>query len=234
MKRQRVISVVVASEYPMYRLGMSAMLKTSGVRVVGEASSVDEVLAGIRRKKPDLLLLDLQLRDAENLGFLREAKSSRPGMQVIIVVSRDQVAHLPEAIGLGCSGFLTKQVTPKQLVKTVRAVIAGDGVVEPGLLHEVLGEVTSRPARVSEPPAETLSVPERQVLRLITEGRTNLQIAQALGYSLGTVKSYVQKIMLKLAVKDRTQAAVKATRTGLDEVSSRPASHLTDRPPRIF
>jgi len=72
------------------------------------------------------------------------------------------------------------------------------------------------------------------VLRLITEGRTNLQIAQALGYSLGTVKTYVQKIMLKLAVKDRTQAAVKATRTGLDEVSSQPASHLTDRAPRIF
>ena len=219
MTRERVITVVVAAEYPMYRLGMRAMLDKSAVRVVGEASSVGEVLAGIRRRKPDLLLLDLQLRGAETLGFLREAKSYHPGMHVIIVVSREQAAHLPEAISLGCSGFLTRQATPKQLIKTVRAVIAGDGVVEPGLLHELLGEVARHPARVPEPPTETLSAPEREVLRLITGGRTNLQIAQSLGYSLGTVKSYVQKIMLKLSVKDRTQAAVMATRTGLDDVS---------------
>jgi two-component system, NarL family, response regulator DevR len=220
--KQRVINVLVASEYPVYRVGMRGMLAGSSLRVVGEASSVGEVLSRVRTKRPDVLLLDLQLRGADSLDFLREAKTSQPRMQVVVVVSRERAAHLPEAINLGCSGFLTKQVTASQLVKTVRAVVHGDGVVEPGLLHELLGEVSRQPAKLPEPHREALSVPEREVLRLITEGRTNRQIAQALGYSFGTVKNYVQKIMLKLAVTDRTQAAVKAARTGLDDALRTP------------
>ena len=217
--KQRVINVLVASEYPVYRVGMRGMLAGSSLRVIGEASSVGEVLSRVRTKRPDVLLLDLQLRGADDLDFLREAKRSQPQMQVVVVVSRERAAHLPEAINLGCSGFLTKHATPAQLVKTVRAVVHGDGVVEPGLLHELLGEVARQSSKIPEPHGEALSIPEREVLGLITQGRTNRQIAQSLGYSFGTVKNYVQKIMLKLAVTDRTQAAVKAARTGLDDTS---------------
>jgi len=203
--KQRVVNVLVASEYPVYRVGMRGMLAGSSLRVIGEASSVGEVLSRVRTKRPDVLLLDLQLRGADDLAFLREAKRSQPQMQVVVVVSRERAAHLPEAINLGCSGFLTKHATPAQLVKTVRAVIHGDGVVEPGLLHELLAKCPG-----SHPRSRSPTWRRCRFLGLITQGRTNRQIAQSLGYSFGTVKNYVRKIMLKLAVTDRTQGA-KAT-----------------------
>jgi DNA-binding NarL/FixJ family response regulator len=109
------------------------------------------------------------------------------------------------------------EVTARKLIQTVRAVASGERVVEPVLLNELLGELGKRKSTTESETTEALSVTEREVLRLITRGQTNRQIAQALGYRLGTVKSYVQRIMLKLGVADRIQAAVKAARYGLDQ-----------------
>jgi len=185
--------------------------------VVGEAASVTEVVSSVRRKEPDVLLMDLQLRGNNSPDCLAEIKSARPEMRIVIVTPREQAAYLLHAINLGCSGFVSKEVTARRLVQTVRAVASGARVVEPVLLNELLAELGKRKSTTASETTEALSVTEREVLRLITQGQTNRQIAQALGYRLGTVKSYVQRIMLKLGVADRIQAAVKAARDGLDQ-----------------
>ena len=221
--RPRSIKIVVASEYPIFRIGATAVFSGSSVRVVGEAASVTEAVSRVRRKEPDVLLMDLQLRGNNGPDCLTEIKAARPEMRIIIVGSRERAAYLLHAINLGCSGFVTKEVTARRLIHTVRAVAAGERIVEPVLLNELLGEVGKRTRTTESETTETLSVTEREVLRLITRGQTNRQIAQALGYRLGTVKSYVQRIILKLGVADRIQAAVKAARYGLDQP-------LTDSP----
>jgi DNA-binding NarL/FixJ family response regulator len=215
--RPRSIKIVVASEYPIFRIGATAVFSGSSVRVVGEAASVTEAVSSVRRKEPDVLLMDLQLRGNNSPDCLTEIKSARPEMRIVIVASRERAAYLVHAINLGCSGFVTKEVTARRLIQTVRAVASGERVVEPALLNELLGEVGKRKSTTESETTEALSVTEREVLRLITRGQTNRQIAQALGYRLGTVKSYVQRIILKLGVADRIQAAVKAARYGLDQ-----------------
>jgi DNA-binding NarL/FixJ family response regulator len=221
--KPRSIKIVIASEYPIFRIGVAALFKGSTVRVVGEAASVSETVSRIRRTKPDVLLIDLALRDNTSPECLTEIKSVRPGTRIIVVVSPERAAYLLHAFKLGCLGFVTKEVTARRLIQAVRAVASGERVLEPGLLSELVGEVDKRPSTTEIETIETLSVTEREVLRLITRGQTNRQIAQALGYRLGTVKSYVQRIMLKLGVADRIQAAVKAARYGLDQP-------LTDSP----
>jgi DNA-binding NarL/FixJ family response regulator len=215
--RARSIKIVVASEYPIFRIGATAVFNGSSVRVVGEAASVHETVSQIRRKEPDVLLMDLQLRGNQSPDCLKEIKSARPETRIIVVVSHERVAYLLPAINVGCSGFVTKEVTARRLIQTVRAVASGERVLESELLNELLGEVSKRPSPTELEAIETLSVTEREVLWLIARGQTNRQIGQMLGYRLGTVKSYVQRIMLKLGVADRIQAAVKATRYGLDQ-----------------
>jgi len=207
--RPRSIKIVVASEYPIFRIGATAVFSGSSVRVVGEAASVTEAVSSVRRKEPDVLLMDLQLRGNNSPDCLTEIKSARPEMRIVIVASRERAAYLLHAINLGCSGFVTMEVTARRLIQTVRAVASGE--------RELLGELGKRKSTTESETTEALSVTEREVLRLITRGQTNRQIAQALGYRLGTVKSYVQRIMLKLGVADRIQAAVKAARYGLDQ-----------------
>ena len=191
------------------------MLKGSSIRVVGEAATLNGAVESVRAHRADVLLVDLQILVGDSTTFLAGIEAARPMAKVVVVASLERAADLPHAIGGRCSGFLTKHVTPQGLVKAVRAVVNGESVVEPGLLNELLGELAKRPTRIAVEPTDMLSVTERDVLRLIAEGKTNRHIAQELGYSLGTVKNYVQKIMAKLGVTDRVQAAVKAARVGL-------------------
>jgi two-component system nitrate/nitrite response regulator NarL len=230
--KPRSIKIVVASEYPIFRIGVAALFKGSTVRVVGEAASVSETVSAIRRTKPDVLLIDLALRDNTSPECLTEIKSSRPDTRIIVVVSPERAAYLLHAIKLGCVGFVTKEVTARRLIQAVRAVASGERVLEPGLLSELVGEVDKRPSTTESETAEALSVTELEVLRLIARGQTNRQIAHRLGYRLGTVKSYVQRIMRKLGVADRVQAAVRAARCGLDqEPSDAATAGLRARPP---
>lgn len=216
--KSRPINIVVASAYPIFRLGATAAFNGSSVRVVGEAASVNETLSRIRRKEPDILLMDLHLRGNNSPDCLTGIKSARPEMRIVIVGSREQVAYLRHAINLGCLGFVTKEVTARRLIQTVRTVASGERVLEPELLNELLGEVEKGSSATKIETTETLSVIERDVLRLITQGQTNRQIAQTLGHRLSAVKSCVQRIMLKLGVEHRIQAAVKAARHGLDQL----------------
>src|SRR5260370_29576187 len=138
------MKMVVASECRICRIGATAVFRGSSVRVVGEAGSVPEAVSSVRRKEPDVLLMDLQLRGNNSPDCLTEIKSARPEMRIVIVASRERAAYLLHAINLGCSGFVTMEVTARRLIQTVRAVASGGRGVEPGLLNELLGELGKR------------------------------------------------------------------------------------------
>lgn len=213
--KRKVINVLIVDEYPVVRVGLRAMLKTPGLRVVGEAATADAALRLVVTRRPDVVLMEVGALGAEGYDFLRLIKEKRPKVSLVVLTKERSVYHLSRAMAAGCSGFFVKSVGREELLRGIRSIARGECIVEPTLLRELLKEVAQGQDLVKGKAGEALTIPEREIISLIAEGRTNNQIAHRLGYSVGTVKDYVQKIIQKLEVSDRTQAAVKAVRLGL-------------------
>ncbi len=207
--------VLAVDDHPMVREGLKSML-AEDVAAWAEAASGEEAVRKVPEFTPDLVLLDLQLPDLDGLTVLRRIKLSAPAARVLIVTMHDHAPYVQEAIKLGASGYVLKGITRRELLAAVRAVLEGGSVIDPRLLSRVVEAVAAEPG---SPPswatAEPLTPLERQVLTLVTHGLTNREAADRLGCSVGTVKKYVQRIIEKLQVTDRTQAAVEAVRRGL-------------------
>ena len=208
--------VLVVDDHPMVREGIKSML-TGEVAALAEAGSGEDALTQLVALKPDLVLLDVQLPDVDGLTVLRRIKALSPTTSVLIVTMHDNPSYVRQAVKLGAAGYVLKGITRRELLATLRAVCEGESVIEPSILKRLLEEVTvesgSRASSGDLP--EPLTRVEREVLALLTRGLTNREIAQRLHWSLGTVKKYVQSILEKLQVSDRTQAAVEAVRRGL-------------------
>lgn len=212
------IKVLIVAGAGVLRAGVKTMLAAPDVRVVGEAETVVEALRLTGARAPHLVLLGACDKEGEALELLHQLKERHPKVSVIMIMAAGgSTLGLSRAIALGCSGYVGPKTSSRDLLRAVRAATRGECILEPTLLRHLLRELgRQRGARVAAAPEE-LTVPERGVLHLVTEGQTNRQIAQRLGYSVGTVKDYVQKIIQKLEVADRTQAAVKAVRLRLFE-----------------
>jgi two-component system, NarL family, response regulator DevR len=206
------VRVVIIDDHPMVREGLRTMLDDDGIEVVGEAGTMAEALREVRRARPDVLLLDVELPDGDGLATLPDLKRAAPGASVLIVTMHAERALVRRAIEMGAAGYVLKGVGRRELLSAVRAVRAGESVVDPTLLREL----ASSGARDSGLlPGETLSPVELDVLRAIADGLTNRQIAERMRWSVATAKKYVQRVFEKMAVTDRTQAAVAALRARL-------------------
>jgi DNA-binding NarL/FixJ family response regulator len=214
-RKLRAVHVLIADEFPVIRVGLRAMLEGSNFKVVGEAPTTDDTFRLIDDLSPDLVILALEWRQADGLNILRHIKEKWPKLPVVILTSAPTSLSLGRAIALGCSGYLQKSVEREQLLSSLEAVTRGERGVEPKLWSTFLKDASRQRVEVEDGTRLVLTIHEREILRLIAEGRTNRQIAQRLGYSVGTVKDYVQDILQKLEVSGRTHAAVKALRLGL-------------------
>lgn len=208
--------VLVVDDHPMVREGIRSML-AGELDAWAEAGTGQEALQRLLDLKPDLVLLDVQLPDMDGLTVLQRIKTLSPTTSVLIVTMHDNPGYVQQAVKLGAAGYVLKGISRRELLAAVRAVCEGEAVIEPSLLKRLLGEVTaesgSRTASGDTP--EPLTRVEREVLVRLTQGLTNREIAEQLRWSHGTVKKYVQRILEKLQVSDRTQAAVEAVRRGL-------------------
>jgi len=217
MKRGTIKALLV-SRYPVIRAGLRAMLKAPDIRLVGAAATPEAALQLMKAEAPDLVLVDVRPGQEDDLDLLHRLNSKKwPRLSVVAFLTDESPVFLSRALAAGCAGYVPKNTERQALLRAIRATARGEGVVDPTLLGNV-----SKPVAQPEPERDAgtprpLTVPEREVLRLITEGHTNRLIAQRFGYSLGTVKDYVQRIIKKLGAADRTQAAVTAVRLGLLE-----------------
>ena len=214
MKR-RVIKIVIVSNAPLIRAGIRVILKAPGIRVVGEARNPQEALRLVAAQSPDLILAVPRTANPDGLNLVRRIREKRTRVHVIILVDDVSPWYLSRALAVGCSGCLLMDVGRVDLLKAVRSIAWGERVVGPTLSQDLLEKVVREPAGIRNSLSQPLAAQEREVLQLICEGRTNRQIAGQLGYSMGSVKDYVQRILQKLEVADRTQAAVKAVRLRL-------------------
>jgi len=214
MDRASVIRVLIVDDHPMVREGLRSMLSGEGVEVVGEAATAADAARTVEGARPDVVLLDVGLPDADGLTALAAIKACAPEASVLVVTMHDEPHLVRRAIEAGAAGYVLKGLGRRELLAAVRAVRGGESVVDRALLRGLVARTPAGP-HADSPSAQLLTSVERDVLRLVAQGLTNREIGERMRWSVATAKKYVQRILDKLGVSDRTQAAVQAARAGL-------------------
>jgi len=214
-----VISVVIADDQALVRAGFRALLDAQAdIAVVGEAADGEEALGLALEHHPDVVLMDIRMPGLDGLAATRRiAEDTRlAGSKVVILTTFDLDEYVFEAIRAGASGFLVKDTEPAELLRAVRAVVAGDALLSPGVTRRLIAEFASRAKTpVGLPDLRELTDREREVVALVAEGLTNAEIAQRLIMSVATAKTHVSRAMIKVGARDRAQLVVVAYETGL-------------------
>jgi DNA-binding NarL/FixJ family response regulator len=207
------IPLLVAYPKELVRAGLRAMLEKTGIKIVGEASDAPGALALTKKHKPAVILLDAAIPGGDAFELAGKIQKSMPATKVIMLSAVDNPTYIARAKAAGASNFLLKSVTTKELVTAIENAAAGKSAMEAGPFRRVVASMTGRPnAATSE---ARITPRESQVLSHVALGLSNEEIAQSLEISVETVKEHVQKLLRKLAVNDRTQAAVWAVRSGV-------------------
>jgi len=215
-------TIVIIDDQQLSRAGIRAMLASErNLAIVGEASSGGEGVALCGRLQPNLVLMDVVMPDMDGFAATRAIKQACPHTIVLMITMSEDPEHLVEALEAGASGYLLKDVIHHELIAAVRRTLAGESVLAPALASALLTRLAGKHTMTSAAPRPSLTPRERQVLQLLTEGRTNGEIARSLVVSLSTVKAHVEHIIAKLEASDRTQAAVRGVRLGLVTLGER-------------
>jgi two-component system, NarL family, response regulator LiaR len=205
------IRLLIVDDHSVVREGLRAFLRLQeGIEVVGEAASADEAVSVAARASPDVVLLDLVMPEGDGIVAIRRLLELAPGIRVLVLTSFADDAQIFAAIAAGAAGYLLKDVDPQALADGIRDVHAGRPA-----LHASVAARLMRRSGSPRPTSDDLTARERDVLRLVVEGLANKQIAQRLGIGEKTIKTHVSRVLAKLGVTDRTQAAVLAIREGL-------------------
>ncbi|MBE3584326.1 MAG: response regulator transcription factor [Limnochordaceae bacterium] len=210
------ITVVIVDDHPLVRQGVRDFLETQlDLQVVGEAASGEQVVQLAGHLVPDVVLMDLVLPGGiDGVEATRRVKQVSPRTQVVVLTSYHEDEHIFPAIRAGALSYVLKDVGPQELADVVRKAARGEAVLHPHVAARLVQEIQGAGAQRPNPFYE-LSNRELEVLRLIAEGLSNMEIAEKLVVSTKTVKGHVSNILSKLQLQDRTQAAVYAWRTGL-------------------
>lgn len=214
------IRVALVDDHGIVRQGLRSLLTRTGIEVVGEADSGEQAIALAEATRPDVMLLDIRMKNGDGLQSLPQIKAVSPSTSVIMLTTYANPGYLARAISGGASGYLLKESDPEQIVRAVKAAAAGDDLIDRTLLLAALArmneaDATEEPCANDDALIEPLSERERDVLRLMVQGFSNGAIAETLSISLPTVKTHVQHILHKLHVSDRTQAALLSVRMRL-------------------
>ncbi|WP_331772406.1 response regulator transcription factor (plasmid) [Embleya sp. NBC_00888] len=204
------IRVFLLDDHEVVRRGLADLLGGEpDIEIVGESGSAAEATRRIPALRPDVAILDGRLPDGSGIDVCREVRSRFPEINALILTSYDDEDALFAAIMAGAAGYVLKQVRGQDLIAAVRAVAAGQSLLDPAVTTRVLDRVRKGPT--AEPGPTGLSEREKQVLEHIAQGQTNREIAESLGLAEKTVKNYVSAVLNKLGLERRVQAAVYAT-----------------------
>lgn len=215
-----MITVVLADDQPLVRLGLRVLLETEpDVELVGEAADGREALEAVRSRRPRVLLLDIRMPEIDGLEVLRRVTSD-PELsrtRVVMLTTFELDEYVFESLRAGASGFLTKDAEPTDLLRAIRVVASGDSLLSPAVTRRVIETFAGArsPRRAPHPYLNTLTDREREVVSLVAEGLHNDEIAERLFVSPDTVRTHVGRAMSKLEARDRAQLVVIAYQSGL-------------------
>jgi DNA-binding NarL/FixJ family response regulator len=211
--------VVVADDQTLVRSGFRMILGAAGIPVVAEAADGAQAVTAVLKHRPDVVLMDIRMPEMDGLEATRRILAARAGQgcRIIILTTFDLDQYVYAALTAGASGFLLKDVTPEQLVAAVRMVRSGDALLAPSITRRLVERFAPQQAAAPSLHRDLseLTPRELEVLRLLSRGLSNAELAALLTLSEATVKTHVARILAKLQLRDRVQAVVLAYETGL-------------------
>ncbi len=207
------ITLLIADDHEVVRSGVKSLVSGTDIKVIAEAATGEATVRLTLKHKPDVALIDIRMPEGDGLNSLGRIKLDLPDQPILMFSTYDNPTYIARAVALGASGYLLKGVTRDALLDAIRTAAAGESAWTREELRRVTGALAT--PRLSTDVEVPLTNRESEVLRQLTDGLTNKEIAQALHISYETVKEHVQHILRKIGVVDRTQAAVWAVRKGL-------------------
>jgi DNA-binding NarL/FixJ family response regulator len=213
------IRVLVVDDHTLLRDGITALLDLlPDVEVVGEAGNGKEALDRVRDLRPDVVLMDIEMPVMDGLEAARRMRARYPAVKVLILSQYDDASHVLEAVEAGVRGFVDKTGASAELAASIRSVYRGDSYLSPTAARQLVGEFQRAEHPRSEDPYDQLTTREKDVLKLVAEGKTTRQIADILVISRKTVEGHRTKLMAKLGVHDRIELVKYAVRKGIISV----------------
>ncbi|MEV6645811.1 response regulator transcription factor [Amycolatopsis sp. NPDC051371] len=210
------VRVLLVDDQALFREALATLLAThDGIDVVGEAGNGEEALSRVASVKPDVVLMDLRMPVLDGVGATGRLRLAHPDVQVIALTTFDDDEDVFAALRAGAVGYLLKDVSSARLIEAVLAAARGESVLQPSVAAKVVARFAQLPEERPQPLVVPLSEREREVLRLLADGRSNREIAASLFLAEGTVKNHVTNLLGKLGARDRTQAALRARDLGL-------------------
>ncbi|WP_089107387.1 response regulator [Streptomyces hyaluromycini] len=223
---QDPIRVFLLDDHEVVRRGITDLLDAEpDITVVGDAGTVQHALARGPALRPHVAVLDVRLPDGDGITVCRELRDQMPDLACLMLTSFDDEDALLDAIMAGASGYVLKQIKGSDLVSAVRTVASGQSMLDPATTARLMRSLRADPAETPSTPPElaSLSPRERDILALIGDGLTNREIGKKLYLSEKTVKNHISRLLAKLGVQRRVQAAVLATHLEQPDTQGRPA-----------
>lgn len=204
--------IVIVDDDPLVRMGLKAIVGSEpDWEVVAEAGDGRQALAVVAEHRPDIVLMDVRMPHLDGLAATREITAGDSGAKVLVLTTFEVDEYVFAAMRAGASGFVLKRVPPAELIEAVRIVAAGESLLFPASTRAVIERFAGPKSDAALP---DLTEREEDVLRVLATGLSNGEIAAKLFVSVETVKSHVASILMKLGVRDRTQAVIAAYETG--------------------
>jgi len=216
------IRVLLVDDHTLVREGFAKMLELEpDIEVVGQAANAEDAIALVKKNNPEIVLMDVRLSEDSGIDATKRIKEECPKVEVIFLSMYNEDEYIFEAIKAGASGYVLKDISKEELVRAIRVVHSGESLIQPSLAKKVLKEfahlATEPPHSQTKTPLREISDRELEVLKYVSNGRSNKQIADTLLISETTVKAHLRSIFRKLEVNDRAQAVAYAMRKGLVE-----------------
>jgi DNA-binding NarL/FixJ family response regulator len=210
------VRILVVDDQPLVRSGFRMILdERADLELVGEAEDGEQALRLAADLEPDVILMDVRMPNLDGVEATRRLVERGTRAKILVLTTFDLDEYVYAAVRAGASGFLLKDVQPQQLVDAIRVVAAGNSLFGPEATQRLVERFARAPEPTAVPELDTLTDREREILRLLAQGRSNAELAEQLYLSEATVKTHVSAVLRKLGVRDRVQAVIAAYEAGL-------------------
>jgi DNA-binding NarL/FixJ family response regulator len=207
------LRVVIADDHPVYRQGLAKMLTRTGIAVVGQASTGEAAIRKVEETAPHVVIMDLNMPGLSGVEATRILTERSPATRVLVLSVSAEQADVTDAILAGASGYVLKDDPFEEVISGIRTVASGQSLISPRIASMLLTRIRHRDEVAPELPPVPLSERELEVLKLVSVGQSNQEIAEALFIQPSTVRHHVSSILMKMQVDNRVQAAVHAVRS---------------------
>jgi DNA-binding NarL/FixJ family response regulator len=213
----QTIQVMLVDDHAMVRAGLKALLEQfDGIHVAGEAASGSQAIELVKQLQPDVILMDLSMPGMDGIEAIQRILAILPNQHILVLTGFLDEERLIQAVRAGAQGCVDKTIPPEELVQAIRDVCSGKPSLNSGLTWHILREMTGNETRLQK---DKLSEREIEVLRLLTQGKLDEEIARELVLTEVTIRTHISRILFKLGLENRVQAALYGLRTGLVSIS---------------